>query len=447
MNDKEILKSYEKYMEQNGFNENKIKYNIMVAKLLSDEVLYIFQQNLGTIDTYSFEEFTDMTGVIDKNLGGRDGIPSMLKALLELTEFLKAARIIKGGKIAYYKKMFSKSDYYLDKYDTMTGKKDDTKEFIKYITTNKFALEVINIVEDINVYDFPTIDIIDRVLNDIPIEKDVDCTYLQIVQQMLVSSKLLEEKNGDLIATKKGRCLSRLRVEERYAALLYLFFYSIDWNSVTSSTGKHENAEISHILEIFSCIYKNQLEVALTVKSIPDVDEEKMLIEISKERFRIARAESMPYGSTIIDICLEGMGLISISRGSGEELLYKTSEFGQQIFKLAYSQCELNMKFMVENIGYKLRDRKYDDAEKKLIEYLATYGGNNIVWDYMGQLLLLKKNFKMAYQVLKYAYESSSKRGKISHAILYHLVLCCRKLKLDDDIKNYEEKLQSIEKI
>lgn len=447
MNDKEIIKSYEKYMIQNGFNEKKVKYNIMVAKLISDEVLYIFQENLGTIDTYSFEEFTDMTRIIDERLGGRAGIPPMLNAMLDLTEFLKAARIIKGGKIAYYKKMFSKTDYYLEKYDMMTGKKDDTKEFIKDITTNRFSSEVINIVEDINVFDFRTIDIIDRVLNDIPIEKDADCAYMQVVQQMLIESKLLEEKGGQLIAAKKGRCFSRLRAEERYAALLYLFFYSIDWNTVTAAAGKHENSEIIHLLEIFSCIYKNRLEVAITLKNIPDLDEEKMLIEISKERFRIARAESMPYGSTLIDICLEGMGLINITQGNGDELIYKTSEFGQQIFKLAYSQCEMNMKFMIENISYELRDRKYDDAEKKLIEYLATYGGCSIVWDYLGQLLLFKKNFKIAYQVLKYAYENSSKRGKVSHAILYHLVLCCRKLKLDDDVKNYEEKLQSIEKI
>jgi TolA-binding protein len=104
------------------------------------------------------------------------------------------------------------------------------------------------------------------------------------------------------------------------------------------------------------------------------------------------------------------------------------------------------MRNSIDTIRLMIKNRKYDKAEVKILEFLSTYGGNIVIWDYFGQLLLLKKNYKYAYVVLRNAYENSSKRGRTSKSVLYHLVLCCRKLKLKDDIENYEELLQVMEK-
>jgi CRISPR/Cas system type I-B associated protein Csh2 (Cas7 group RAMP superfamily) len=60
---------------------------------------------------------------------------------------------------------------------------------------------------------------------------------------------------------------------------------------------------------------------------------------------------------------------------------------------------------------------------------------------------VMNGDFKKAYSVMKYGYENSSKRGKAANALLYHLVLCCKRLNKKEDIDIYEKKLQSIEKI
>jgi TolA-binding protein len=105
------------------------------------------------------------------------------------------------------------------------------------------------------------------------------------------------------------------------------------------------------------------------------------------------------------------------------------------------------MKTDIESIGYLIKNKKYDKAEQSIMEYISNYGDNIIVWDYWGQILLLKKDYENAYIVLKHAYEVSSKKGKGAKTALYHLVLCCRKLKLFDDIESYEQKLQGLEKV
>jgi TolA-binding protein len=105
------------------------------------------------------------------------------------------------------------------------------------------------------------------------------------------------------------------------------------------------------------------------------------------------------------------------------------------------------MKNHVESIKYLIKDKNFDKAEISMLEFISTYGGNIVVWDYLGQLLMIKKNYKHAYLVLKHGYENSSKRGKAAKSTLYHLVLCCRKLKYEDDIAIYEGQLQFIEKI
>ena len=116
MTDKEKLMAFEKYMRDAGYDKDTIEFNLKVVKLLINRVLFFFQESLETIDSFCFEEFTDMITMIDSEFGGRDGISKILDAMMVLTEFLKVNKLIKGGKIAYYKKMFSDVNYYLDKF-------------------------------------------------------------------------------------------------------------------------------------------------------------------------------------------------------------------------------------------------------------------------------------------------------------------------------------------
>jgi len=104
------------------------------------------------------------------------------------------------------------------------------------------------------------------------------------------------------------------------------------------------------------------------------------------------------------------------------------------------------MRTKVNIIEAEMKNKEYDEAEKDILNYILVYGGNTVMWDYLGQILLLKKSYKYAYSVLKYGYENSSKRGKTSKSILYYLVLCCKKLKLEEDTATYEAKLQHMGK-
>ncbi|MCX7885146.1 MAG: hypothetical protein N2448_08980 [Caloramator sp.] len=446
MTDKEKLISFEKYMRDLGYDNAVINYNINVVKLLINNVLIFFQETLETIDSYCFEEFTDMITLIDSELGGRNGIPKMLDAMMTLTEFLKINKLIKGGKIAYYKRMFSDVDYYLDKYDRMTGRKDDSREFIKDITTNRFSSLVIKAVEDINLYDIETMDLIDRILNDVPVEKEKCNENILALKAILCNLKLLEEKNTGFEATKKGRCLSRLSAEERYAAILYLLLYSANWSVINSKSLDPDN-DIKDIIPIFSSIFKDVKELSVDINEMLNIKEDDVLIEISSDRFRIARAECLPYSKYFIDICFKGMGLIDIIQREDNSFVYLTNDFGQRIFKIIYGECIYDIKIKLDIIGLEIKNRKdYENIEKRIIKFIMTYGSNSIIWDYLGQILLLEKNYNYAYTVLKYAYENCNKRSKVSKSILYHLVLCCRKLKLDEDVKIYEKKLQSLQK-
>lgn len=446
MTDKEKLMLFEKYMRDREYDENVIEFNLKVIRALINRVLFFFQESLETIDSFSFEEFTDMVNMIDNEFGGRDGIPKILDAMMVLTEFLKVNKFIKGGKIAYYKRMFSNTNYYLDKYDRLTGRKDDTKEYIKDLTTNRFSSSVIKIIEDVNVYDFETIDIIDKILNDVPIGKEKDEKDIETMKSILHSLNLLEKKNGHYEATKKGRSLSRLQVEERYAAILKLLLFCVDWN-VLKSEGEEFEWSYKDVVPIFSSIFKDKKEIIVDINELLNADQNKIYIEMSKDTFRIARAETIPYSQYFIDICFKGMGLINIITKENNVIVYSTNDFGQKIFKVLYDEYFSNIKVDLEIIGLEIRNRKdYDAIERRLIKLITTYGPNSVAWDYLGQVLLLKKNYNEAYEVLKYGYESCNKRSKVSKSILYHLILCCRKLKLDEDAQIYEKKLQGIQK-
>ncbi len=447
MTDKEKILMFEKYMRDKGTEERNINYNLTVVKLLVREVLVIFNQTLESIDTYSFEEFTDMTRVIDEYLGGREGLPRIMEAMQELTEFLKVNKMIKGGKIAHYKRMFTNIDYYIDKYDMMTGKRDDTKDFIKNITTNRFSRFVIQLIEDINVYDYPTIEIIDKILNDVPIENNENNYQIMLIIEALKSLELLEVKNMQLETTKKGRNLSRLPIEERYAALLYLFLFQLNWDEVIRSCyGGNTVLDYKDIISIIASVFKSSREVEVELKSSNEISEDRVAIELSTSRFRIARAEAMPFGSKIIDICFEGMGLFEIIPVSPIKMVYRASDFGCEILKFIYKNMSFEIKNKVETISYMIKNRNLEMAEKSILEFLATYGGNSVMWDYLGQILLRRRKYEAAYNVLRYGYETSTKRGKVAKALLYHLVLCCRKLKTED-VSSYEEKLQNIERV
>ncbi|TDT61166.1 hypothetical protein [Fonticella tunisiensis] len=446
MTDKEKIIMFEKYMRDRGFDEEVIQYNLLVVKILSQEVLRFFNQGLESIDTYSFEEFTDMVRIIDEHLGGRNGIKRMLNAMLELTEFLKENKLIKGGKIAHYKRMFSDVDYYMDKYDMMTGRKDNTKDFIKMVTNNRFSSQVIKVVEYINVYEFKTLDRIDKILNDVPLSKEDLDDEIPILISILTDLELLEVKNGALEATKKGRGISRLSAEKRYGALLYLMLYSVDWESIIKSFFKDdEYMGFNDMISILASIFRKEKEVSIDHNTKRELTKEEVLIEISSEQFRMARVDSLQYSHKIFDICFTGMGLVDVESKNGR-VTYRVSDFSQEIFKLIYLEATSDIKDKIESIGYLIKNKRYDMAEKKILNYITVYGGNTIIWDYLGQLLLLKKSYRYAYMVLKHGYEKSSKRGRASKSLLYHLILCCRKLRIKEDMKVYEEKLQAMER-
>lgn len=448
MTEKEKLMMFEKYMRDKNYPEEKIKYNLTVAECLINQVLVVFDQGLESIDTYSFEEFTDMTKTIDERLGGREGISKMLEAMRDLTECLKINKLIKGGKIAHYKRMFSDVNYYLDKYDMMTGRKDDTKEYIKTITTNRFSASIIKIADEANVYDFDTLEKIEKILNDVPFENSELDDELKLIKFMLMDLRLFENKNGQMETTKKGRALSRLTVEERYGALIYLIFFNINWvNVMKSYTKKADELDFRAIKNILASIFHKKREVIVNIEALKELNEENMLSQLLTDQFRISRIESIPFGRKILNICFIGMGLIEMEAGGHGNVIYRTTSFGQQIFKVVYNENSWLMKEEVDSIRYLIKNKNYDKAEMKMLEFLSTYGGNTVICDYFSQLLLIKKKYKYAYIILKNAYENSSKRGKAAKSVLYHLVLCCRKLNIMEDAENYEGLLRVMEKI
>lgn len=448
MTEKEKLMMFEKYMRDKDYSEERIRYNLKVVDCLITQVLTIFEQGLESIDTYSFEEFTDMTKTIDEKLGGREGISKMLEAMRDLTECLKINKLIKGGKIAHYKRMFSDLNYYLDKYDMMTGRKDDTKEYIKTITTNRFSSLIIKIADEINVYDFETLEKVEKILNDVPFEDKELNDEIKLIKCMLTDLRLFEERNGQMETTKKGRALSRLTAEERYGALIYLILYNIDWvNVMRLYINNSCEVDFKCIVNILMSVFYRKREVMVNIENMKGLNEENVLLEISSDRFRIGRIESMTLGHKLLNVCFIGMGLLEVEEQVKGDVIYRTTSFGQQMFKAIFNEHAWEMKNEIESIRYMIKNRMYDKAENAILEYLSTYGENIVICDYFGQLLLIKKKYKYAYNILKNAYENSSRRGKVAKSVLYHLVLCCRKLKYKEEIENYEGLLQVIEKI
>jgi hypothetical protein len=437
--------AYENYLRTKKMDDENVKYHLLVVRLLSSEVLVYFSEQLNTIDNYCFEEFTDKVNIINDKLGGREGIPRMLDSLLEFTEFLKQTRLIKGGKIAYYKRMFSDKVGCLDKYDRMTGKKDDSKEYIRSLVNTRFCSKVLEIVEDVNLYEFPTMNLVEKIINDVPMDKGEDDENAALLKGILDGAGFIQLKNGAVDITKKGRAFSRLDIDERYAILLHLLISRSNWDHTLWSHDRRISVEeFDSLIGAFSSVFSKNKELVIDMGIIKDFNSENAAIEIAKDRFRIARAEALSYGSIIIDMAFSGMGLIEISIGRGGDLIYRPSSFGSKVFYAIYIENSYGLKSSMDIIGIMIKRKEYERAEAEILNYLCTYGSSIVLWNYLGQLYLIKKEYKCAYNVLKYAYENSSKRGKAAKSVLYHLVLCCRKLNLKEDVESYEGKLQSM---
>lgn len=445
LTDKEIIMAYENYLRTKGMDDENVKYHLLVVQLISSEVLVYFNEQLNTIDSYCFEEFTDKVNLIDEKLGGREGIPRMLDSLLEFTEFLKQARLIKGGKIAYYKRMFSDRAGCFEKYDRMTGKKDNSKEYIRNMVNTRFCSRVLDIVEDVNLYDFKTMKVMDKIINDVPMDKSEDDENVALLKGILDGAGFIQLKDGIVDITKKGRAFSRLDIDERYALLLHLLTSSSYWEHALWDCERRISTEEFHsLMGAFSSVFSKNRELVIDMGIIRDFNNENAAIEISKDRFRIARAEVLPYGSVIIDMAFTGMGLLDVTMGRGGELVYRPSSFGMKVFSAIYLENSYGIKSSIDVIGVMIKRREYERAEEEILNYICTYGGSIVLWNYLGQIYLIKKQYKSAYNVLKYAYENSSKRGRAAKSVLYHLVLCCRKLNLKEDMESYEDKLQSM---
>lgn len=338
--------------------------------------------------------------------------------------------------------MFSNVDYYLEKYDRITGRRDDTKDFIKEITKNSFSTFVAKSCEDINNYDFKTMILLEKILNDIPLEEDEKGQDTDIFLKFLEENNLINIQGNMIEVTKKGRALSRLDIDERYSGILYLILYKTNWSKILDD----ENFKISKIKSILTSIFYQKDEIVINVKELMKINQRDSLIEIASERFRLASIEAMIKGGTILDLCFIDMGLIELSASNGV-LIYKATKLGKAIYKYIYKEMLYDIKNEIEFINQVVKNKKYDVAERKLFELLMIYGGNNVVWDYLAQIFMMNKKYQEAFTILKYAYDTSSKRGKTVKTILYHLVLVARKLKLEKELDFYETKLINMDKI
>ncbi|WDC84109.1 hypothetical protein PL321_17855 [Caloramator sp. mosi_1] len=160
------------------------------------------------------------------------------------------------------------------------------------------------------------------------------------------------------------------------------------------------NFDIIKIRDILISIFNKNDQVKINVNEMIRIDEKNSLIEIASERFRLASIEAMTKGGCVLDLSFVNMGLIEIKAYNGC-LMYNATELGKKVLNYLYKDMVYQMKSRIENINISIRDKNYDRAEKKILEFLMIYGGNNIVWDYLAQLLIFNKRYEEAYIVLK----------------------------------------------
>lgn len=424
---------FKDYMEKENFPLDIVEYNIKVVMLLYNNILSPLNKELYDIDIYAIEEFTDRIDIIDNYLLGRKGIVMLLDALLVLTEFLKTKKLIKGGKIAYYRRIFINKDYYIDKYDSIKGKKDNVKEFIKKISKNKLSYLFTRLVEDINVHTFKTI---------VEVESSLDeGSTIEInstLYKMLEDINLIEKKGKKTIASKKGRALLRLDSEERYAAILYAFLYKVKWNEINNNCKVDINELIAVTSSLFmknDYLYREDFNLNTTDKPL----------NFSNDNKRLNILLNCEMKSEIFDMVFINMGIVNKNLMENKEV-YSLTALGRNILKLLYTENEWFMKNKLDKINLLIKNKSFDELEKEIIYYIKIFGSNTVMWDYLGQLYILKKLYKEAYDILLYAYETSSKRGKDAKKSLSHLIICCRKLQFNIEEEKYEKKYRLIQR-
>lgn len=447
MSDKEKLLLFENYMRERNYAEQAIKFNLNVVKRLITSVLFVFQQSLEEIDTFSFEEFTDMIQLINEEFGGREGIPAMLDAMLSLTECLKENKLIKGGKIAYYKRMFSKKDYYLEKYDMLTGIRDDSKNYIKRLSEESVPKYFSKTVENFNMFDIRTIHIIDKFLDDIPFEENEKDEKFYIIKSFLIEMDLIEKRGGLLDTTKKGRSLSRLQIDQRYAVILYMMLYESKWKYIFEKIYRRISAEdIDTIRPTAASIFHENNAVVINRNN--EVSEKNIeFLEIASDEFRLRKVLQSQNNKLLFEIAYIDMGLIIKNTLEDGSEIFEASEYGKSIFKEINRMEYSSMKLGIEAIALLYGDKKYNMAEDRIINFTIRYGTNPQTLCFLGQIMIIRKRYEEAYEVLKFAYSSSSSRSKSARVILYYLVICCKKLNLGKDTESYEKKLRNLEKV
>lgn len=417
---------FQDYMENNNMKTQEIDFNIKVINLLYVNVLKQNNKCFGDIDTYIFDEFTDRIDIFDKELGGREGIEKALSAMLVLTEFLKSRKMIKGGKIAYYRKIFRNKEYYLEKYDKAKGKNDSTKDFIKEVAKNKISYWFVRVVDQVNINSFYTLNRITEILDSIEIYEE------NILTRILKSLDMIAPKGSKLIATKKGRAFLRLEAEEKYASLLYMFIYKVNWNKILK-----KDINIAEIILTVSKIFKDNSLVEITEETVYED-----VIALSRVDSRLNVLIEDKEIKEFLDIAFIGMGIIEreIELDSKK---YTISDFGKNIVRIFYNENKHLAKEKITNIETYIRNKDFDNLEKEILNFIRIFGENTLLFYYIGQIYMIKKKYREAYNILLYTYNTSN-NIKYSKKILTNIITCCRKLKFNKEEKFYEDKYKLI---
>lgn len=420
---------FKKYMEKDNLDIVDINYNLKVVELFYKHILLPTNKGFDNIDMYIFDEFTDRIDIFDKSLGGREKIESILSAMLLLTEFLKSERMIKGGKIAYYRKIFKNKEYYLDKYDNIKNKKNLVKDFIKEVSKNKISYVITRIIDDINVTEFLTLKNIVRVL-----DGELELENNNIVIKILKEIELIEEKGKGYITTKKGRALLRLDPEEKYASILYIFIYKLNWSNILGE----DIASIENVLTINS-IFNRENSLNVSEKHL-----DNSILSLSDDSIRFKLLINNINNYKFLKTVFIDMGIINVELVSNKKE-YSLSRFGKDILKLLYNDNNLVAKKKIKNIEVFIKSRQIENLENEIISFIKIFGNNYSLWAYLGQIYIIKGDYNNAYSILVYSYEGS-KNIKLSKRILTNIIICCRKLNFNKEEKLYEKKYNLIQK-
>ncbi len=420
---------FKEYMEEKNFSKNIIEYNIKVVSLLYKKVLLPQNKELYSIDIYTFEEFTDMVDIIDKDLSGRSGIIKILEAMLILTEFLKNNKMIKGGKIAYYRRIFTNTSYYIEKYDNIKGKKDDIKQFIKKVTKNKLSYQFLRILDEVNVNEFDTIKEIIQILD----TENYENSNSNLVKA-LQNIGFIKFKNNNIHLDKRGRAILRLECEEKYVAILYSLIYEANWNRIL---GK-QDINIYEIISILAtCFMRNDC------LKLSNCSKYNNILDSLNDNIRFFNLIKHRENEEIFNYVFLNMGIIQYKYINNERVYFAT-KFGKNILTLLYKENQWFIREKLNEVTSSIKQKNIYEIEEKSVNFIKIFGENSIILDYIGQIYILKKEYKIAYDILIYAYEISSRQGKNAKKILSHIITCCKKLEFIKEEKLYERRYKYI---